>query len=272
LFVGEKMALLRVENVFKSFGGVMALFDISLAVEEKEIRAIIGPNGAGKTTLINLINRVYPVDQGQIYFGDNDITHVATHKIAPAGIARTFQNIALFKSMTVLENLKLGRHHVMKPGLFSSVIYWGLAQRKETRHRKDIEEIIDFLELADIRKRIAGTLSYGLQKRVELGRALASESKLLLLDEPMSGMNLEEKEDMARSVLDINAELGKTVILIEHDMGVVMDISHKVSVLEYGIKIAEGNPDEVRSNPLVIKAYLGEGEEQATSLTPTLSP
>lgn len=265
------MPLLRVENVFKSFGGVMALSDISLEVEEKEIRAIIGPNGAGKTTLINVINRVYPADRGHIYFGEHDITHVSTHKIAPAGIARTFQNIALFKSMTVLENLMLGRHHIMKPSLFSSAIYWGLAQKKEARHRKVIEEIIDFLGIADIRKRIAGTVSYGLQKRVELGRALASESKLLLLDEPMTGMNLEEKEDMARFVLDINEELGKTVILIEHDMGVIMDISHKVSVLEYGIKIAEGNPDEVRSNPLVIKAYLGEAE-QVNTLTPTLSP
>ncbi len=258
--------MLKVENVFKSFGGVMALSDISLDIKNQEIRAIIGPNGAGKTTLINLISRVYFADKGKIYFDENDITYAPTHTIASLGIARTFQNIALFKSMTVLENLMLARHHLINPGVFSSLIYWGLAQKSEAKHRKDVEWIIDFLHIADIRKRIAGTLSFGLQKRVELGRALAGESKLLLLDEPMAGMNLEEKEDMARFILDINEDMEKTVILIEHDMGVIMDISHVVSVLEYGIKIAEGTPDEVRSNPLVIKAYLGDEEQPVPSM------
>jgi branched-chain amino acid transport system ATP-binding protein len=249
--------LMGVDAVSKAFGGVQALSDVSLEVKRGEIRAIIGPNGAGKTTLLNLISRVYPPDRGKIMFAGREITHLPTHKIASIGIGRTFQNVALFKGMTVLDNLMLGRHPLMRPGLLSSGIYWGLAQKKEVAHRAKVEWIIDFLEITQIRKSIVGALPLGLQKRVELGRALALEPTLLLLDEPMAGMNVEEKEDMVRFIFDINEELEKTIVLIEHDMGVVMDISRCVSVLEFGAKIAEGTPDEVRANPTVIKAYLG---------------
>jgi branched-chain amino acid transport system ATP-binding protein len=230
---------------------------VSLEVRQGEIVSVIGPNGAGKTTLVNCVNGVFHPEQGRIFLEDKEITHLAPHRIARLGVARTFQNIALFRGMTVLDNLMLGRHVLMRSGVFASVAYWGLAQREEVRHRQVVERIIDFLEIEAIRKRIVGALPYGLQKRVELGRALALEPRVLLLDEPMGGMNIEEKEDMARFILDTNEEWGTTILLIEHDMGVVMDISQRVVVLDLGEKIAEGSPAEVRSNSQVIKAYLG---------------
>lgn len=248
---------LRMEEVSKQFGGVQALSRVSLEVRKGEILSVIGPNGAGKTTLVNCVNGVFHPERGRIFLDDQEITHLAPHRIAKLGIARTFQNIALFRGMTVLDNLMLGRHVRMKSGVFRSVLYWGPGRREEVEHRKVIEDIIDFLEIEAIRKQVVGALPFGLQKRVELGRALALQPKVLLLDEPMGGMNIEEKEDMARFILDVNDEWGTTIVLIEHDMGVVMDISQRVAVLDLGEKIAEGTPKEVRGNPQVIKAYLG---------------
>jgi branched-chain amino acid transport system ATP-binding protein len=250
--------ILKVENVHVGFGGVRALRGVSFEVAPGSIFSIIGPNGAGKTSMINVISGVYHPDPGRIIFAGQDRTRLSPQRVAELGIARTFQNVALFKGMTVLDNVLIGRHIFMRAGLFGSGLYWRLAQREEVQHRAAVERVIDFLEINSIRKAPAGTLPYGLQKRVELARALAMQPKLLLLDEPMAGMNLEEKEDMTRFVLDVNDEWGTTIILIEHDMGVVMDISSHVVVLDHGEKIADGTADEVRSSPAVIHAYLGE--------------
>jgi branched-chain amino acid transport system ATP-binding protein len=256
-------AQLRVDDVAKHFGGVTAVDGVSFEVRAGEILSIIGPNGAGKTSLLNMVSGFYRPDRGGITFEGEDITYLAPSRIAERGIARTFQNIALFKGMTVLDNLMLGRHVRMRAGVFASFVYWGLAQKEEIAHREKVEDLLEFLKLEDLRKMPTGALSYGLQKRVELGRALALEPKVLLLDEPMSGMNQEEKEDMARYVLDVNEERGTTVILIEHDMGVVMDISKRVVVLDRGRAIAEGDPASIQSNPEVIRAYLGTKREEA---------
>jgi len=251
--------LLEVRNLFLSFGGVQVLTDVSLEVKKGEIFTIIGPNGAGKTCLLNCINRFYQPTKGQILFEGVDLTRLKSHQIAALGIARTFQNVELFKGMTVLDNIKLGRHVHLDTGLLSAGFFFGKARQTEMALRKDIEEnIIDLLEIEHIRKKRVGALPYGLQKRVELARALAMQPKLLLLDEPVTGMNLEETEDITRFILDIHEEWGVTIILIEHDMGVVMDISDRVTVLDFGIKIAEGMPEEIRKDERVIKAYLGE--------------
>jgi branched-chain amino acid transport system ATP-binding protein len=251
-------ALLEIRDVSKAFGGVQAVTRVNLDVQQGDVMSVIGPNGAGKTTLLNMISGFYHPDAGRIALGGEDITRLAPSHVAARGIARTFQNIALFRGMTVLDNLMLGRHVHMRSGVLKSFVYWGLAQKEEVAHRARVEDIIDFLRIQDLRRRPTGSLAYGLQKRVELGRALALDPKVLLLDEPMGGCNHEEKEDMARFILDVNEEWGATVILIEHDMGVVMDISDRVAVLDMGQKISEGTPDEVRANPRVIKAYLGE--------------
>ncbi len=255
---------MNIERVSLSFGGVKALTDISFNIYPSTIQAIIGPNGAGKTSLLNCISGLYKPRQGRILFeGTHDLVRLAPHRIARLGVARSFQNIELFRHMSVLDNLMLGRHVHMKSGVFSGGLYWGFAQREEIQHREFVEHVIDLLEIQHIRKNTVGSLAYGLQKRVELGRALAMNPRLLLLDEPMAGMNSEEKEDMARFVLDISEEWRTTIVLIEHDMGVVMDISDRVAVLDFGKLIGEGTPEEIRVNPLVIEAYLGREHGEA---------
>jgi len=249
--------VLTVEDISLSFGGVRALQGVSFDVREHEIRAIIGPNGAGKSSMLNVINGVYHPQEGTVTFRGRKRHDVDPHEAAQRGIARTFQNIALFRGMTVLDNIMTGRNLRMKCNFLQQALYWGNARREEIEHRAKVEEIVDFLEIEHIRKTPVGRLPYGLQKRVELGRALAAEPVMLLLDEPMSGMNLEEKQDMSRFILDVNDQFGTTIVLIEHDMGVVMDLSDRVIVLNYGRKIADGTPDEVRGNKDVIDAYLG---------------
>ncbi len=249
--------LLAVEDISLSFGGVKAIEHVSFDIREGEIRAIIGPNGAGKSSMLNVINGFYHPQQGRITYKGETRRHMKPHHAASRGIARTFQNIALFRGMSTLDNIMTGRNTMMKKNLLWQALYLGPARREERRHREFVEHIIDFLEIQSIRKTLVGRLPYGMQKRVELGRALAAEPDLLLLDEPMAGMNLEEKQDMCRFILDVNEEFGTTIALIEHDMGVVMDISDRVVVLDYGKKIADGTPDDVRSNQNVIDAYLG---------------
>ena len=249
--------VLDVNNISLSFGGVKALSDISFNVREHEIRAIIGPNGAGKSSMLNCINGVYQPQQGSISFRGRTFKHMNSRQVAEMGIARTFQNLALFKGMSVLDNIMTGRNLKMKSNLLWQALRIGPAEREEIEQREFVERIIDFLEIQPYRKTPVGRMPYGLQKRVNLGRALAMEPQVLLLDEPMAGMNVEEKQDMCRFILDVNDEFGTTIVLIEHDMGVVMDISDRVVVLDYGRKIGDGTPGEVRDNPDVIRAYLG---------------
>lgn len=249
---------LHVNDISLSFGGIKALQHVDFKVHEGEIFAVIGPNGAGKTSLINSINGFYHPQQGAIIYEGQDITKLPPYKRAQLGISRTFQNIALYTNMTALDNLMAARHLHMKGNMFTGALFLGPAKKQEIEHRQRVEEIIDFLEMEHVRKTVVGNLSYGLRKRVELGRALALEPTMLLLDEPMAGMNVEEKEDMARFILDIHERQNMTIMLIEHDIGLVMDISHRIVALDFGMKIAEGTPEQISRDDTVIKAYLGQ--------------
>lgn len=249
---------LHIQDIHKDFSGLKVLTGVEFKVKEKERHAVIGPNGAGKSTIFNCINGLYKPTQGKVLFKGEDITGIKSFKIAHKGIARTFQNIALFNHMTVLDNLLLGRNPYLHAGVLGGGFFFGKALREELESRKDVEAIIDFLEIEAFRKKIVGSLPFGIQRRIELGRALSMKPKLLLLDEPVSGMNAEEREDMARFILDIKEELATTVVLIDHDMGVVMDIADRIVVLNFGTKIAEGEPKHIANNPVVIQAYLGE--------------
>jgi len=254
----KQAAHLEIKEISVSFGGIAALSGVSLNVEKGELAAIIGPNGAGKTTLFNSVFGIYPPDKGDIRLEGNSLKNLKPHKIAEAGIARTFQNIELFTNMTVIENLMLGRHMHIGAGFLSGALFYGRACREEISNREKVEEIIEFLEIEPVRKKKVGSLPYGIQKRIELGRALAMDPRVLLLDEPTAGMNVEETEDMARFIIDIKEETDMTIMMVEHDMGVVMDLAEKIMVLDFGQKIAEGPPEVIARNPKVIKAYLGE--------------